>query len=89
MFLSSKVFLPLSRISYAVYLVHFGFIKSYVSHMRQPIYLTEYYYFTVYLGILLIVSMIASVVTVIVEQPFLNADKLLFPRKSRNLSESK
>ncbi|XP_046643543.1 nose resistant to fluoxetine protein 6-like [Daphnia pulicaria] len=89
MFLSSKVFLPLSRLSYAVYLVHFTFIKSYVSHMRQPIYLTEYYFFTVYLGILLIVFTIASVVSVVVEQPFLNADKLLFPSNSKNPSETK
>jgi hypothetical protein len=57
--------------------------------MRQPIYLTEYYFFTVYLGILLIVFTIASVVSVVVEQPFLNADKLLFPSNSKNPSESK
>jgi hypothetical protein len=55
--------------------------------MRKPIYLSEYYYFTVYLGILLIAFMIASVVSVLIEIPFLNLDKLLFPGNSAKIQK--
>ncbi|KAK4008049.1 hypothetical protein OUZ56_013206 [Daphnia magna] len=87
-FLSSKFFLPLSRLSYAVYLVHFAYVKAYVSHMRKPMYITEYYFFTSYLGILMIAFMLASVVFVIMEMPFMNLDKLLFPN-SREIKKTK
>ncbi|XP_057375604.2 nose resistant to fluoxetine protein 6-like [Daphnia carinata] len=77
--LSSKSLLPLSRLSYAVYLVHFAYVKAYVSHMRKPMYIAEYYFFTTYLGILMVSFMLASVISVIMEMPFMNLDKLLFP----------
>lgn len=51
-------------------------------------YITEYYFFTSYLGILMIAFMLASVVFVIMEMPFMNLDKLLFPN-SREIKKSK
>ncbi|XP_046631169.1 nose resistant to fluoxetine protein 6-like isoform X3 [Daphnia pulicaria] len=82
-FLSCKLFIPFSRLSYAVYLIHFNFIKAYASHLRKPFYFTEYVYATTYLGILVIAFVLAFVVSVVVEMPFLNLDKLLFPNNSK------
>ncbi|XP_045034184.1 nose resistant to fluoxetine protein 6 isoform X2 [Daphnia magna] len=84
-FLSWKLFLPFSRLSYAVYLIHFNFIRAYASHLRKPFYFTELIFGTTYLGILMIAFLISFVVSVVVEMPFLNLDKLLFPNKSRAL----
>lgn len=84
-FLSWKFFIPLSRLSFAVYLIHFNLIKAYVSHMRKPFYFTECVYATTYVGILVIAFAIASVVSVVVEMPFLNLDKLFFPKNTKPL----
>ncbi|KAI9551729.1 hypothetical protein GHT06_022065 [Daphnia sinensis] len=40
-FLSWKLFLPFSRLSYAAYLIHYNLIKAYASHLRKPFYFTE------------------------------------------------
>lgn len=87
-FLSWKLFLPFSRMSYAVYLVHFNFMRVYISHLRKPFYFTELIFGTTYLGILVISFFISFVISVVVEMPFLNSDKLLFPNNSKAL-ESK
>lgn len=87
-FLSWKLFLPFSRMSYAVYLVHFNFMRVYISHLRKPFYFTELVFGTTYLGILVISFFISFVISVVVEMPFLNSDKLIFPNNSKAL-ESK
>nr|CAH0101428.1 unnamed protein product [Daphnia galeata] len=88
-FLSWKLFLPFSRMSYAVYLVHFNFMRVYISHLRKPFYFTELIFGTTYLGILVISFFISFVISVVVEMPFLNSDKLLFPSSSSKALESK
>ncbi|XP_057379361.1 nose resistant to fluoxetine protein 6-like isoform X1 [Daphnia carinata] len=88
-FLSWKLFLPFSRLSYAVYLIHFNFIRAYASHLRKPFYFTELIFGTTYLGILMIAFFISFAVSVVVEMPFLNLDKLLFPNKPRVLESNK
>uniref|UniRef100_A0A0P5Y8E9 Nose resistant to fluoxetine protein n=1 Tax=Daphnia magna TaxID=35525 RepID=A0A0P5Y8E9_9CRUS len=88
-FLSWKLFLPFSRLSYAVYLLHLHYIFAYLSHLRKPFYYSEYVYFTTYLGILVIAFMMAFVVSVFVEMPFTNLDKLLFPNEIKAHLQSK
>ncbi|XP_057379360.1 nose resistant to fluoxetine protein 6-like [Daphnia carinata] len=83
-FLSWKLFLPFSRLSYAAYLIHYNMIKAYASHLRKPFYFTECVYATTYVGILVITFAIAFVLSVVVEMPFLNLDKFFFPIKSKN-----
>lgn len=82
-FLSWKLFLPISRLSYAAYLIHYNMIKAYASHLRKPFYFTECVYATTYFGILVITFAIAFVLSVVVEMPFLNLDKFFFPIKSK------
>lgn len=82
-FLSWKLFLPISRLSYAAYLIHYNIIKAYASHLRKPFYFTECVYATTYFGILVITFAIAFVLSVVVEMPFLNLDKFFFPIKSK------
>lgn len=88
-FLSWKLFLPFSRLSYAVYLLHLHYIFAYLSHLRKPFYYSEYVYFTTYLGTLVIAFMMAFVVSVFVEMPFTNLDKLLFPNEIKAHLQSK
>ena len=87
-FLSWKIFLPLSRMSYAVYLIHVNFVITYGAHSRKPFYVSELSLIITSLGILVIAFILASVATVAVEMPFLNLDKLFFPNHSKT-SESK
>ncbi len=69
--------MPLSRLSYAAYLVHPLYIKAYYSYMRKPLYSTEMSFITTYSGILTMTFLIASIVSVVVEMPFNKLDKLL------------
>ena len=82
-FLSWKFFMPLGRLSYAVYLIH-----PVYSSMRKPLYSTESSFFTTYFGILTMAFLIASIVSVVFEMPFLNLDKLLIPENSCTPSNS-
>jgi hypothetical protein len=63
-------------------------MRVYISHLRKPFYFTELIFGTTYLGILVISFFISFVISVVVEMPFLNSDKLLFPNNSKAL-ESK
>lgn len=68
---------------YAVYLIHFSFIKAYSSHMRKPLYFTEFYLYIIYVGILACSFILASMASVGIEMPFLNLDTLLFPNNAK------
>ncbi len=76
-FLSWKFFIPLSRLSYAVYLIHPVYIKAYYSSLRKPMYSTGITLLTTFFGILMTIFLIATVVAVVVEMPILNLDKLI------------
>ena len=82
--LSWKLFVPLARLCYAVYLIHYSFIKAYSSHMRKPLYYTDISIFVMYLGVLVLCIVIASVASLLIEIPFLNLDKLLWPNKCKS-----
>jgi peptidoglycan/LPS O-acetylase OafA/YrhL len=82
-FLSWKLFLPFSRMSYAVYLIHFNLAISYGAQLRKPFYFSQISMLTTSFGLLGLVFLFASVVTIMVEMPFLNLEKLLFPNNSK------
>lgn len=81
-FLSWKCFIPLARLSYAVYLVHFAFVKAYTSQQRKPLYFTEMNFITNYVGVVTFVFFLATILCVGIEISFLNVDKLIFPNKA-------
>ncbi len=84
-FLSWKLFIPLSRLSYSVYLTHLIYTFAYISHLRKPYYFTEISGAMNFAGILVISFLLAFVVSVAVEMPFVNLDKLLFAGDSKSL----
>ncbi|XP_046631188.1 nose resistant to fluoxetine protein 6-like isoform X2 [Daphnia pulicaria] len=88
-FLSWKLFIPLSRLSYSVYLTHLIYTFAYISHLRKPYYFTEISGAMNFAGILVISFLLAFVVSVAVEMPFVNLDKLLFAGDSKSLQRKK
>ncbi|XP_057379363.1 nose resistant to fluoxetine protein 6-like isoform X1 [Daphnia carinata] len=83
LFLSWKVFLPFSRLSYGVYLTNLSFILSYGANTRKPLYVSDMYVVTTFLGILLSAIAISSFLFIFVDMPFQNLDKLLFSENSK------
>lgn len=81
--LSWNCFVPLARICYAVFLVHFAFVKAYTSQLRKPLYFTEFNFIANYVGTVAFVFFVAATLCVAIEIPFHNLDKLIFPNKSK------
>lgn len=77
--LSWKGFLPLSRLSYCVYLIHFAYLDAFYASNRKLVYYTFNSQLKTYLGIVVTVFGLAFVVSITVEASFLNIEKLLFP----------
>ena len=77
-FLSWKFFLPLSRLAYGIYLIHYSYLRAYTSQSRTPIYFSEMYFFTIYLGCLFAIILISAIAFLFVELPFQNIEKLIF-----------
>jgi peptidoglycan/LPS O-acetylase OafA/YrhL len=82
--LSWKGFLPLGRVTYCVYLIHFDFLVAYYSAMRKRFYYTLFEQFTVCFGLLVMTFGIAFLVSVTLEASFLNLEKLIFSSKSKS-----
>lgn len=84
--LSWKGFLPLSRLSYCVYLIHYSYLDVFYASNRKLVYYTFLSQLTTYFGILATVFGLAFVVSITVEASFLNLEKLVFapfyPRKN-------
>ncbi|XP_046461507.1 nose resistant to fluoxetine protein 6-like [Daphnia pulex] len=82
--LSWKGFLPLGRVTYCVYLIHYDFLVAYYSAMRKRFYYTLFEQFTVCFGLLVMTFGIAFLVSVTLEASFLNLEKLIFSSKSKS-----
>ncbi|XP_032794863.2 nose resistant to fluoxetine protein 6 [Daphnia magna] len=76
--LSWKGFLPLSRLSYCVYLIHYSYLDAFYASNRKLVYYTFLSQLTTYFGILATVFGLAFVVSITVEASFLNLEKLVF-----------
>ena len=77
-FLSWKVFTPLSRLTYVVYLVHLNYLYMWSSTLRKPIYYTDLDHVQFYLGVIFGLNLLSFGISVMVEAPFLNLEKLIF-----------
>ncbi|XP_057365085.1 nose resistant to fluoxetine protein 6-like [Daphnia carinata] len=76
--LSWKGFLPLSRLSYCVFLIHYSYLDVFYASNRKLVYYTFLSQLTTYFGILATVFGLAFVVSITVEASFLNVEKLVF-----------
>ena len=77
-FLSWRAFTPLSRLTYVVYLVHLNYMFTWKDTLRKPIYYTDLDHVQFYLGVVFGVNLLAFAISVTVEAPFLNLEKLIF-----------
>lgn len=82
--LSWKGFLPLGRLTYCVYLIHYDYINLFYSAMRKQYYYTLFGQFTTYFGMLVIVFGLAFGISVCIEASFLNLEKLIFSWKPKS-----
>ena len=86
-FLSWKVFIPLGRLTYVVYLVHQNYLLVYHSYIRKPYYYTKFTHAEHYFGVILMVFFMAFAICLSVEVPLLNLEKLLIsPNRTSNLT---
>jgi peptidoglycan/LPS O-acetylase OafA/YrhL len=82
--LSWKGFLPLGRLTYCVYLIHFDFLIAFYAAMRKRFYYNLFDQFIVCFGILVMSFTLAFVTSVTLEASFLNLEKLMFSSKPKS-----
>lgn len=80
--LSWRGFLPLSRVSYCMYLIHYDYLTVFYAENRKLIYYTFLSQLTTYFGVVLTVYMLAVITSAMVEAPFINLEKLFLSPKS-------
>ena len=68
--LEAKVWLPISLVSYAMYLVHPAILTLKMASQPSQSYISYYLYILEYLGVGLLAFSVAVVISVSVEQPF-------------------
>lgn len=76
--LSWRVFIPLSRLTYVIYLVHVNYLLVWTANLRQPIYYTNLDHVQFFLGVIFGVTLLAFGISLTVEIPMLNLEKLIF-----------
>lgn len=79
--LSCKVFMPLGRLCYSAYLINLTLTKVFLSSQRNQSYMTESTVILNFLGFLVATFSISFVISLFVEMPFLNLDKLIWKAK--------
>ncbi|ESP03047.1 hypothetical protein LOTGIDRAFT_157007 [Lottia gigantea] len=78
--LSWGAWIPLSRLTYAAYLIHLIVLTVFLGNMRGYGYLTRFYIMNNYIGIFAITYAASFIISVVVEAPFLALEKVMFKR---------
>ncbi|XP_068082915.1 nose resistant to fluoxetine protein 6 [Anabrus simplex] len=79
--LSWKVFQPLSRVSYAIYLIHFPIQLILISGARTSRYFNESVLVSEFFGDFVIATIVGFVLTLAFESPFIIIEKVLCRRR--------
>lgn len=82
--LSWKMFIPLGRLTFVVYLTHFNYITAINALSRKPHDFNMYKEIVIVLGIIAMSFVLAIVIAILVEIPFLNLERLINPSKRPN-----
>ena len=82
-FLSWKVFMPLSRLCYAAFLVNLNLIKVYSVHQDNPLYYNEGQIAVFLIGLVNVVFFLSFILSLLVEVPFLNLEQLIFAQRPK------
>ncbi|XP_033222904.1 nose resistant to fluoxetine protein 6-like isoform X2 [Belonocnema kinseyi] len=83
-FLSLPIFIPISRVSYSVYLVHVTIMQIKVFATRTPHYFSGFQLFNNFLDNLVLAIVIAFFWSLLFEVPILTLEKIIFRRKNSN-----
>ncbi|KAH8034023.1 hypothetical protein HPB51_019088 [Rhipicephalus microplus] len=82
-FLSWAPFAPLSRLSFAVYLIHFPFIEIMLHSSRERLYYSHFNQVTLFFSVLMWSYTLAYFMYLVCEGPTANLDKLFFGSTTR------
>lgn len=82
-FLSWKLWIPLSRLTYSAYLVHPILIHGYYQAYPTSLYFTQLTVVTNFLGFLLTSYGLAFAFSLVFESPFMNLEKLVVKQKTK------
>ncbi|XP_053384254.1 nose resistant to fluoxetine protein 6-like isoform X2 [Mercenaria mercenaria] len=83
-FLSWKLFVPLSRLTYISYLIHPVIMEIYYNSKRDPLYITDFDVVYFFLGHLVLANAAAFVLSLVFESPFMSLEKAVFRRAKRH-----
>ncbi|XP_063992297.1 nose resistant to fluoxetine protein 6-like [Diachasmimorpha longicaudata] len=83
-FLSLPVFMPLGRISYCIYLVHFITQYMRISAVRIPVYFSNLTMLYLFLSDFVLCIVGGFILSLLFESPFMALEKMLLGRKRRN-----
>ncbi|XP_037521604.2 nose resistant to fluoxetine protein 6 [Rhipicephalus sanguineus] len=87
-FLSWAPFAPLSRLSFAVYLIHFPFIEIMLHTSRERLYYSHFNQVTLFFSVLMWSYILAYFMYLVCEGPTANLDKLVFGSTTRPRAEN-
>ncbi|XP_069123539.1 nose resistant to fluoxetine protein 6-like [Argopecten irradians] len=79
-FLSWKLFVPLGRLSYCIYLTHILVLQYYLLTLRLPIYATTLRFIFIFLGTLMLSILVSIVASLAFEAPMMALEKVIFRR---------
>ncbi|CAG7722834.1 unnamed protein product [Allacma fusca] len=77
--LSLKIFIPLGRLSFSIYLVQFHTLNTYYTMKLHPTHFSSYSVVIEYLGILMVTGFAAYLLLMCVEVPFMHLAKMILP----------
>ncbi|XP_023719920.1 nose resistant to fluoxetine protein 6 isoform X3 [Cryptotermes secundus] len=83
-FLSWRLFVPLSRLTYSAYLCHYVVLLYNAGSIRAPGYLSEYTVVHEFAGNLMFTLVLAAVISLAFEVPFMNLDRIVIKRQPRD-----
>ncbi|XP_060603088.1 nose resistant to fluoxetine protein 6-like [Ruditapes philippinarum] len=83
-FLSWKLFIPLSRLTYISYLIHPVIMEIYYMSKRDPIYITDFDAVYFFFGHLIMANGAAFVLSLLFESPFMGLEKAFFRRQRKH-----
>ncbi|KAJ3438359.1 o-acyltransferase [Anaeramoeba flamelloides] len=76
--LSAKFWTPLARLTYCAYLMHPTIIFIFLNNQKYPIYLSNIVVIVHYLAILPVSYIVSLIITLCVESPLMNFEKMFF-----------
>ncbi|KAL3170717.1 hypothetical protein MRX96_044165 [Rhipicephalus microplus] len=88
-FLSSNTFVPLSKLSFGVYLIHFPFIQLMLHASRERVFWSHFNQITLFFALLVWSFLLAYLAYLVCEGPTAVLDKFAFQKLTRRRNPSK